>query len=166
MIGPLGRLGAAATLGQHCPQMTQRPGTWYITVASATQDYIPSSMLRCSRTRPRGAPVAAAGNSLSSWRWSSATSSASRTSTPPQQHLHKRLTYAMCFNNLCTRKSLSLWNIFHGRMNTKQKVGVNRFSVRLHFMNQFAASHDALVTLDLTQKHGLWPTTSSMPVLR
>ena len=22
MIGPLGRLGAAATLGQHCPQMT------------------------------------------------------------------------------------------------------------------------------------------------
>ena len=24
MIGPLGRLGAAATLGQHCPQMTQR----------------------------------------------------------------------------------------------------------------------------------------------
>ena len=27
MIGPLGRLGAAATLGQHCPQMTQRPGT-------------------------------------------------------------------------------------------------------------------------------------------
>ena len=27
MIGPLGRLGAAATLGQHCPQMTRRPGT-------------------------------------------------------------------------------------------------------------------------------------------
>ena len=26
MIGPLGRLGAAATLRQHCPQMTQRPG--------------------------------------------------------------------------------------------------------------------------------------------
>ena len=26
MIGPLGRLGAAATLGQYCPQMTQRPG--------------------------------------------------------------------------------------------------------------------------------------------
>ena len=26
MIGPLGRLGAAATLGQHCPQMTRRPG--------------------------------------------------------------------------------------------------------------------------------------------
>ena len=26
MIGPLGRLGAAATLGQHCPQLTQRPG--------------------------------------------------------------------------------------------------------------------------------------------
>ena len=24
MIGPLGRLGAAVTLGQHCPQMTQR----------------------------------------------------------------------------------------------------------------------------------------------
>ena len=24
MIGPLGRLGTAATLGQHCPQMTQR----------------------------------------------------------------------------------------------------------------------------------------------
>ena len=24
MIGPLGRLGADATLGQHCPQMTQR----------------------------------------------------------------------------------------------------------------------------------------------
>ena len=24
MIGPLGRLGVAATLGQHCPQMTQR----------------------------------------------------------------------------------------------------------------------------------------------
>ena len=24
MIGPLGRLGAAATLWQHCPQMTQR----------------------------------------------------------------------------------------------------------------------------------------------
>ena len=24
MIGPLGRLGAVATLGQHCPQMTQR----------------------------------------------------------------------------------------------------------------------------------------------
>ena len=24
MIGPLGRLGAAATLEQHCPQMTQR----------------------------------------------------------------------------------------------------------------------------------------------
>ena len=24
MIGPLGRLGAAAPLGQHCPQMTQR----------------------------------------------------------------------------------------------------------------------------------------------
>ena len=23
MIGPLGRLGAAASLGQHCPQMTQ-----------------------------------------------------------------------------------------------------------------------------------------------
>ena len=23
----MGRLGAAATLGQHCPQMTQRPGT-------------------------------------------------------------------------------------------------------------------------------------------
>ena len=30
MIGPFGRLGAAATLRQHCPQMTQRPGraTW------------------------------------------------------------------------------------------------------------------------------------------
>ena len=27
VIGPLGRMGAAATLGQHCPQMTQRPGT-------------------------------------------------------------------------------------------------------------------------------------------
>ena len=26
MIGPLSRLGAAATLGQHCPHMTQRPG--------------------------------------------------------------------------------------------------------------------------------------------
>ena len=26
MIGLLGRLGAAATLGRHCPQMTQRPG--------------------------------------------------------------------------------------------------------------------------------------------
>ena len=26
MIGPLGRLGAAAILRQHCPQMTQRPG--------------------------------------------------------------------------------------------------------------------------------------------
>ena len=26
MIGPLGRQGPAATLGQHCPQMTQRPG--------------------------------------------------------------------------------------------------------------------------------------------
>ena len=25
--GPLGRLGAAATLGQHCPQMTERPGS-------------------------------------------------------------------------------------------------------------------------------------------
>ena len=24
VIGPLGRLGAATTLGQHCPQMTQR----------------------------------------------------------------------------------------------------------------------------------------------
>ena len=24
MIGPLGKLGAAATLGQHCPQMAQR----------------------------------------------------------------------------------------------------------------------------------------------
>ena len=24
MIGPLGRLGTAATLGQHCPEMTQR----------------------------------------------------------------------------------------------------------------------------------------------
>ena len=29
MIGPLGRLGAAATLGQHCPQVTQRPGSWF-----------------------------------------------------------------------------------------------------------------------------------------
>ena len=29
MIGPLGRLGAAATLGQHCPQMTQRRCSWY-----------------------------------------------------------------------------------------------------------------------------------------
>ena len=28
MIEPLGRLGAAATLRQHCPQMTQRPGTY------------------------------------------------------------------------------------------------------------------------------------------
>ena len=28
MIGPLGRLGAAATLGQHCPQMTQRRCTY------------------------------------------------------------------------------------------------------------------------------------------
>ena len=28
MFGPLGRLGAAATLGQHCPQMTQRPGKY------------------------------------------------------------------------------------------------------------------------------------------
>ena len=27
MIGPLGRLGAAATLWQHRPQMNQRPGT-------------------------------------------------------------------------------------------------------------------------------------------
>ena len=26
MIGLFGRLGAAATLRQHCPQMTQRPG--------------------------------------------------------------------------------------------------------------------------------------------
>ena len=26
MIGPLRRLRAAATLGQNCPQMTQRPG--------------------------------------------------------------------------------------------------------------------------------------------
>ena len=26
MIGPVGRLGAAATLRQHCPQMTQRQG--------------------------------------------------------------------------------------------------------------------------------------------
>ena len=28
MIGLLGRLGAAATLGQHCPQMTQRRCTY------------------------------------------------------------------------------------------------------------------------------------------
>ena len=28
MIGPLGRLGAAATLRQHCPQMTQRRCKW------------------------------------------------------------------------------------------------------------------------------------------
>ena len=27
MIGPFCRQGPAATLGQHCPQMTQRPGT-------------------------------------------------------------------------------------------------------------------------------------------
>ena len=26
MIGPLGRQGAAESLGQHCPQMNQRPG--------------------------------------------------------------------------------------------------------------------------------------------
>ena len=26
VIGPLGRQGPAATIGQHCPQMTQRPG--------------------------------------------------------------------------------------------------------------------------------------------
>ena len=26
MIGPLGRQGPAATLGQHCPQVTRRPG--------------------------------------------------------------------------------------------------------------------------------------------
>ena len=30
MNGPLGRLGAAATLGQRCPQMTQRPGTFHM----------------------------------------------------------------------------------------------------------------------------------------
>ena len=29
MIGPLGRLGAAAALRQHCPQMTQRHGTCF-----------------------------------------------------------------------------------------------------------------------------------------
>ena len=27
VIGPLGRQGPAATFGQHCPQMAQRPGT-------------------------------------------------------------------------------------------------------------------------------------------
>ena len=30
MIGPLGRLGAAANLRQHCPQITQRPGTSFL----------------------------------------------------------------------------------------------------------------------------------------
>ena len=28
MIGLLGRQGPAAPLGQHCPQMTRRPGTY------------------------------------------------------------------------------------------------------------------------------------------
>ena len=31
MIGPLGRLGAADTLRQHCPQMTPRPGIVLLT---------------------------------------------------------------------------------------------------------------------------------------
>ena len=30
MIGPFGRQGPAATLGQHCPQMTRRPGMYLI----------------------------------------------------------------------------------------------------------------------------------------
>ena len=30
VIGPLGRQGPAATFGQHCPQMTRRPGTMLI----------------------------------------------------------------------------------------------------------------------------------------
>ena len=30
MTGPLGRQGQAAPLGQHCPQMTQRPGSYVL----------------------------------------------------------------------------------------------------------------------------------------
>ena len=37
MIGPLGRLGAAATLGQHCPQITERPGP-----AALIRTYMPN----------------------------------------------------------------------------------------------------------------------------
>ena len=39
MIGPLGRLGAAVTLRQHCPQMTQRPGTSVFGSQELTDSY-------------------------------------------------------------------------------------------------------------------------------
>ena len=38
MIGPLGSLGAAATLGQHCPQMTQRRCTYMFVACDAVRD--------------------------------------------------------------------------------------------------------------------------------
>ena len=44
MIGPLGRLGAAATLGQHCPQMTQRRCNMH---EGLVEDRVWSSLLSC-----------------------------------------------------------------------------------------------------------------------
>ena len=50
MIGPLGRLGAAATLGQHCPQMTLLEAVLEIsctcTAQSCKLDYFIYSRMR------------------------------------------------------------------------------------------------------------------------
>ena len=46
MIGPLGRQGPAATLRQHCPQMTQRRcNKWLrliLTLSEAARDIVPA----------------------------------------------------------------------------------------------------------------------------
>ena len=47
MIGLLGRQGLAATLGQHCPQMTQRPGTHSLLASSAFLRCVSSSSFVC-----------------------------------------------------------------------------------------------------------------------
>ena len=52
MIGPLGRLVAAATLRQRCPQMTQRPGNGLNGGRGAEESYLKEDTIeRSSRTR-------------------------------------------------------------------------------------------------------------------
>ena len=59
MIWPLGRLGAAVTLGQHCPQMTHRPGKFVLhqnglTISLPTQGFVAASLVLVRSLGVRG----------------------------------------------------------------------------------------------------------------
>ena len=68
MIGPLGRQGPAATLGQHCPQMAQRPGIYIYIERERAQSALDRTLNQIDRER-EGEMEAAKKREIGSRNW-------------------------------------------------------------------------------------------------